>query len=107
MHNLPDSPIPQWFYSSASLDGVGQIRLCMDKQKVHVPCIGVLLIYADHEESLGQWRYDRDIENIVLSGPIYLFSGKAAAGPYVKVVGNIEQEEEGWREITRTDRILW
>ncbi|KAF2185280.1 hypothetical protein K469DRAFT_779146 [Zopfia rhizophila CBS 207.26] len=108
MDSPPDSTIPQWFYSSASLDGAIQIRLCVDKQKQHVPCIGILLVYVDHEESLGQWRYDRDIEDMVLPAPIYVFSGNdSTAGPYVRVVGSREQEGGDWREITGTDRIVW
>ncbi|KAF2179339.1 hypothetical protein K469DRAFT_596219, partial [Zopfia rhizophila CBS 207.26] len=108
INSPPNSIIPQWFYSSALLDGAIQIRLCIDKQKQHVPCIGILLVYVDHEESLGQWRYDRDIEDIVLLALIYVFSSNdSTAGPYVRVVGSREQEEGDWREITGTDRIVW
>ena len=100
--------IPDWFYSNVSLEGIIRIRMCVDKQKPHFPCIGIVLVYSKREEALGQWRFDRDIEEIVPSGSIYLRVGKTQAGPYVeRIVGDKPSHEENWKEITLTGRISW
>ncbi|KAF2175337.1 hypothetical protein K469DRAFT_680190 [Zopfia rhizophila CBS 207.26] len=107
--NIPEScAIPDWFYSHASLDGVMRIRMCMDKQKPHLPCIGIVLVYSEREEALGQWRFDREIEEIDPSGSIYLCVGRTKVGPYVKgIVVEKPSEEEDWCEITLAGTISW
>jgi hypothetical protein len=45
--------IQEWFYPHASFDGVVRIRICVDNQKPHHPCIGIILVYAEREEALG------------------------------------------------------
>ncbi|OCL07914.1 hypothetical protein AOQ84DRAFT_294199 [Glonium stellatum] len=108
IRNLPESPIQLWFCSSASLDGVEQVRVCVDDRKEHLPCVGMLLIYANHEESLGQWRNDRHIEDIKLSGSICISTGNAEAGPYVRAIANHKEgTDKGWREITLMGTIIW
>ncbi|OCL09030.1 hypothetical protein AOQ84DRAFT_339513 [Glonium stellatum] len=97
------SAILDWFYSYALLEGVTCIRVCP-----HRPCIGVILVYSGREETLGQWRFDRDIEKITPSGPIYLCMDKTEIGPFVKgIVGEKPSEEGDWREINVTDTISW
>ena len=105
-HALPNSRIPQWFKSSGSLAGVSHIRLCVDNKKSHKPTVGMLLLYANRQESLGQWRYDCDVDDFELTGPVYFFSGETKTGPYTKVVCNREMGE-GWNEITRTAGVVW
>lgn len=57
---------------------------------------------------MGQWRFDRDIEKITPSGPIYLCMDKTEIGPFVKgIVGEKPSEEGDWREINVTDTISW
>lgn len=74
-----------WHDSSAPLDGVRCIRVCIDREKPHHPCIGVVLTYSEppHQEAIGQWRFDRDIEEILVEGPIYICTVTTGTGSYV------------------------
>lgn len=105
-HAPPNSRIPQWFKSSGSLTRVSHIRLCVDNTKPHKPTVGMLLLYANRQEWLGQWRHDCDVDDFELTGPVYFLSGEAKTGPYTKVVCNREMGE-GWNEITRTVEVVW
>lgn len=88
------------------MTGVDRIRLYTDNEKPHKPTVGILLIYEDHEELLGQFGYDHDVENYELTGPLYFFSGQTQIGPYTKVVYNRETGE-GWVMIPRNAELVW
>jgi hypothetical protein len=65
-------------------------------------------VYSEREEALGQWRFDRDIEELVPSGSIYLREGRTEIGPFVeRIVGDKPPVEENWEEIALTGRISW
>lgn len=107
-HILPPSPIPQWFQSSGVMTGVNHIQLYTDNKKPHKPTVGMLLIYTDHEESLGQLGYGCDVELFELTGShtMYYFSGQTEMGPYTRIVCNREMGE-GWSIVPRTAEIVW
>ncbi|OCL06563.1 hypothetical protein AOQ84DRAFT_74349 [Glonium stellatum] len=107
--NSPElSPSIYWFYSCALLNDIVYIYIYVDKQMPHHPCIGILLVYSGREEALGQWRFNRDIEEITPSGPIYLCMDRTKIGPYVKsIVGESPSEEGDWRKIDMAGKISW
>ena len=105
-HILPHSSIPQWFQSCGTMTGVTRVQLYTDNTKPHQPTIGMLLVYTDHEEWLGHLRYDCDMENLELTGPMYFFSGETEMGPYTKIVCNKEMGED-WSMVPRTAEIVW
>lgn len=47
------------FYSEAPLDGVIQVQLCLDKGQ----CIGLLLQYEKYSQTVGEFRYDKEISD--------------------------------------------
>lgn len=102
---LPRSAIPQWFRSCAPLVGAVRARLCVDRQKQHAPCIGMLVTYEDREMALGQWRFDKDIRDVHLRS-LVLQHGRTAAGPYVRIAGSRESEGE-YYEFSGTEWITW
>jgi hypothetical protein len=67
----------------------------------------VLLVYADRQESLGQWRHDWEVESIEPTGSIWVFSDRdAETNHFVNISGCVEQGK-GWREIPMTAEIVW
>ncbi|RMZ72815.1 hypothetical protein GMOD_00009865 [Pyrenophora seminiperda CCB06] len=105
-HTLPNLPILYWFKSSGSFTGVSHVRLCVDTKKPHEPTVGMLLLYEDRQESLGQWRYDCEIRDYELNGRMYFFPGETKSGPYTKISCNDEMKD-GWIEIPQTAEVLW
>lgn len=105
-YTIPNSPITQWFHSSASLFGAIRARLCVDQDKNHTPCIGMLLFYKDHEISLGQWRSDKDVQDISL-GLLSLFEGRTTDGPYVRIMESRKEEGETWCDLAEAVAITW
>lgn len=48
-----------WYLAKAPLKGLVQVQVCRDKEQSHRPCLGLLLLYSDHDiESIGQVRWD-------------------------------------------------
>lgn len=105
-YTLPNSRIPQWFVSSACLAGALHVRLFVDTKQPHTPTMGMLLTYGNRQESLGQCRFDCDVEDYDLTGPIYFSSGETEFGPYTNITCN-SVKEQGWREIPPTAKLVW
>jgi hypothetical protein len=105
-HALPNSPITQWYMSSAPITGVVHVRLFVDTNKSHKPTVGMLLSYSDRQESLGQYGSDYDVEGFELKRSMYFSSGETELGPYTKIACNSEKGQ-GWREIPPTAEVVW
>lgn len=87
--------------------GVSRIRLYTDNEEPHKPTVGMLLVYEDHQEMLGQFGYhDHHIEEHDLTGPLYFFAGKTQMGPYIKVACNREMGQ-GWVMIPQHAELVW
>ncbi|EMD67359.1 hypothetical protein COCSADRAFT_34185 [Bipolaris sorokiniana ND90Pr] len=121
-YTMPKPWIPQWWASSPSLAGASKrrgwnvssaslaranhVRMFVNNKKSHKPTMGMLLSYEDHQESLGQYRFDCDVEDYDLTGPMCFFSGETILGPYIKIICNSE-EKPGWTEIPRAAKLVW
>jgi hypothetical protein len=51
--------ICELFYSEAPLEGVIQVQSCLDMGR----CIGLLLEYERYSQTVGEFRYDKDISD--------------------------------------------
>ncbi|KAJ5060964.1 hypothetical protein PSV09DRAFT_2381378 [Bipolaris maydis] len=105
-YTIPNHWIPQWYVSSACLSGVTHVRMFVNNKESHKPTMGMLLSYENHQESLGQYRFDCDVEDYDLTEPMYFFSGDTQIGPYIKVICNGEEKPD-WTEIPRTAKLVW
>ncbi|EUC46163.1 hypothetical protein COCMIDRAFT_36123 [Bipolaris oryzae ATCC 44560] len=102
----PNHWIPQWFMSSACLAGAIRVQTFVNNKESHRPTMGMLLSYESHQESIGQYRFDWDVEDLDVTAPMYFFSGDTKFGPYVKVICNGEEKPD-WKKIPRTARLVW
>ena len=56
-----------WFYSCCSMQGVAEIILCRDVSSTYKPVMGLVLRYHDgHGACLGQFRFDKSFETILV-----------------------------------------
>lgn len=54
----------EWFASTASMEGIEKLEMCRDPSHQKVSYIGLLLHYPDRCESVGQWRWDCQIDTL-------------------------------------------
>ncbi|ODM19629.1 hypothetical protein SI65_04614 [Aspergillus cristatus] len=102
-----------WYMTKARLEGLCRVRVCRDREELHQSCLGLLLYYEDgHLESLGQVRWDRDLEHEVLA-PFRVENVVVGGKNYIKDVrkdaaytGNFLKESK-WQSVPRYGTLIW
>jgi hypothetical protein len=103
-----------WYMTRASLVGVCKVQCCRDETKAHCPLIGLLLHYDDDSrEALGQFRWDRQVSNI-LTPPIQFRHSDLCRKPYVRDIRERRAEDDEfqtngdeWRNMSGHCAIWW
>ncbi|OBT56539.1 hypothetical protein VE04_03247 [Pseudogymnoascus sp. 24MN13] len=58
----------EWYLTKAPLEGLTEVQFCQDREQRKHPCIGLILHYGDgHTESLGQFRWDLTVSDIIIT----------------------------------------
>jgi hypothetical protein len=105
-------PTTSWYMTKAPLQGLFEVQFCQDKDRLHHPCIGLLLHYETGcVESLGQVRWDQGISDKI-PAPIRIQRSNSAGNDYIRNVqgstpSNSKMAEDGWQEIPKHGIIVW
>lgn len=65
-----------------------------------------MLVYANRQEALGQWRPDCEVEDVELVEQISFLPGETDKGPYVRIIPDRDMGE-GWSTVNRTAELVW
>ncbi|PYI02015.1 hypothetical protein BO78DRAFT_326207 [Aspergillus sclerotiicarbonarius CBS 121057] len=102
-----------WYMTRAPLKGLVKVQVCRDQTQSHHPCLGLLLSYDDqHVESLGQVRWDLDLNQEILS-PMYVRKGSVDGRDYVKDIqsdtyGSGPDLDTGeWQKLPEQGIMVW
>lgn len=111
-----DNGHDEWYLTKAPLKGLTGVQFCQDREQRKHPCIGLILHYSDgHTESLGQFRWDLTVSDII-STPIRIEicsdEDRRFDNPYIGTVETIPPfdawgEERKWQNIPNHGVIVW
>ncbi|RAL04253.1 uncharacterized protein BO80DRAFT_491448 [Aspergillus ibericus CBS 121593] len=107
------SIITTWYMTKAPLNGLVRVQACRDQAQPHRPYLGLLLFYNDqHVESLGQVRWDLDMNQEILS-PMYVRKGIVDGRNYVKDIqsdsppSGPDLESGEWQRLPGQGTLVW
>lgn len=106
----------EWYLTKAPLEDLIGVQFCQDKGQRNHPCIGLILHYSDgHIESLGQFRWDLTVSEIIPT-PIRIEicrdGNEYHYDPYIGAVEAMPPFDAGgegreWQEIPSNGVLVW
>ncbi|ELR04041.1 hypothetical protein VC83_09262 [Pseudogymnoascus destructans] len=107
----------EWYLTKAPVEGLTGVQFCQDKEQRNHPRIGLILHYSDgHIESLGQFRWDLTVSDII-AAPIRIEicrdeDERYYNHPYIGAVEtippfNARGEERKWQDIPNHGVLVW